>query len=153
MIYELQEPYLSSTKWACAVFSYVALRDPRIFPHFLTNCKFFDKILRKITYVLRFSLQCLSEIFAILRSSERIVIKVEYWSSCKAPVIVVRLYWILNYLDRVSKINQMLTFMKILPAESQLIHADRPTVGRTDWWTDGQYWQKQYALVATLERA
>jgi len=43
--------------------------------------------------------------------------------------------------------------MKILPAEAQLIHADRPTVGRTHWWTDGQYWQKQYWLSASLESA
>jgi len=43
--------------------------------------------------------------------------------------------------------------MKILPAESQSIHADRPTVRRTDWWTDGQSWQKKYSLVAILELA
>jgi len=43
--------------------------------------------------------------------------------------------------------------MKILPAEAQLIHADRPTVGRTHWLTDGQYWQKNYSFAATLERA
>jgi len=43
--------------------------------------------------------------------------------------------------------------MKILPAETQLIHADRPTVERTHWWTDGQYWQKQYSLSAIWERA
>jgi len=28
--------------------------------------------------------------------------------------------------------------MNILQAETHLIHADRPTVGRTDWWKDGQ---------------
>ena len=49
-----------------------------IFPHFLTNCTTLDKILRKVKYVLSFSLQSLSEIFAILRSSERNVIKGEY---------------------------------------------------------------------------
>jgi len=43
--------------------------------------------------------------------------------------------------------------MKILRAETQLIHADRPIVGRTHWWTDGHYWQKQYSLAAILERA
>ena len=111
--------------------------------HFLTNCTIFDKMLRKVRYVLLFPLQSLSETFAILRSTERNVIKDEYWSSCKVPIILVRLKWILNSLDRVCKINLILNFMKILPAEAQLIHADRPTVGRTHWWTDGQYWQKK----------
>jgi len=62
-------------------------------------------------------------------------------SDCSEPSI---------FLDRVSKINEILNFMKVLPAETQFIHADRPTVGRTNWLTDGQYWQKNYSFSAIM---
>jgi len=50
----------------------------QFFLHFLTNCTIFDKMLRKVRYVLLFPLQRSSQTFAILRSIERNVIKDEY---------------------------------------------------------------------------
>ena len=124
-----------------------------IFPHFLTNCTTLDKMLREVKYVLWFSLQSLSEIFAILTSSERNVIKNAHLSSTKVPVILVRLLWILNSLDGVSKNKQILNFKKIVSVETQLVHADRPTLGRTDWWTDGQSYQNRNRLSQFYKHA
>jgi len=48
-------------------------------------------------------------------------------SSCKVPVNLVKIF-----LDRFSKNIQISNFVKILPMEAQLFHAD----GRTDRGTD-----------------
>jgi len=53
--------------------------------------------------VFSFLLQFLSETFLILRRTERDMVKNEYWFLCKVPIILVRLEWNLNFLDRFSK--------------------------------------------------
>jgi hypothetical protein len=54
------------------------------FPHYLINGKIFEKKrLLNTKCVFRISLQLLSEIFFILRRTERDMIKNLYWPSCK----------------------------------------------------------------------
>jgi hypothetical protein len=47
------------------------------------------------------------------KKNERYIIKKIFWPSCKIPVILVRFYWKLNFLDRLSKNTQISNFMKI----------------------------------------
>ena len=54
-----------------------------------------------------------------------------YWSSCKAPVIVVIFSCNLDFLDRFSRNTQISNFIKILPVGADLFHADRRTDGQT----------------------
>jgi len=56
------------------------------------------------------------------------MIKNVYRSSCKVPIILVRMLQNFNFLDRFSKNTQILSFMKICPVETELLHAD----GRKD---------------------
>ena len=48
-------------------------------------------------------------------------------SSCKPVVILVRFQRNLNFLNRFSKSTQISNFMKILPIEAEMFHADRRT--------------------------
>ena len=86
--YSLTCPARNANAPYCNEFPY---RTHAIFSHFLKNCTIFDKMFCKVKYVLWFPLQRLSETFDILRSSEGNVIKEEYRSSCKVPIILVRL--------------------------------------------------------------
>jgi hypothetical protein len=65
--------------------------------------------------------------FFILRRIERDMIEIVYWSSCKIPLILVRVQKHLNFLDRFSKNTQIPNFMKIRPVGDELFRAD----GRT----------------------
>jgi hypothetical protein len=65
-----------------------------------------------------FSLQLLSGTFRILRRIKWDVIQNVYWSSCKVPVILDRVYLNLNFLGSFSKNNRMSNLMKIRPAGS-----------------------------------
>jgi hypothetical protein len=90
--------------------------------------RFLEKNKVNTKCVLWVSIQLLYETFRILRSFQGDVITNLHRSSCKVPVILVRLQWNLNLLDIYSKNTQILNFMKICPVGTELFHAD----GRTD---------------------
>jgi hypothetical protein len=92
-----------------------------IFPHYLTNGTIFGKQSPKTKCVFWFSLQLLSETFLILRRTERDMVKNVYRSSCKVPVIVVRFWWNLNFLDRFSKKTRISNLMEIRPEGAELL--------------------------------
>jgi len=73
------------------------------FPHYLTNCRIFEKMLLNTKCVSWYSLQLLSETFLILRRIERDMIKNVYRPPCKAPVILVWIEWNLIFFDRFWK--------------------------------------------------
>jgi len=73
------------------------------------------KNLLNIKYVFWFPLKLLSGAVLILRRTERDVIKDIYRSCCKEPIILARLYWNSNFLNRFSKNTQILNLMKIRP--------------------------------------
>jgi len=54
-----------------------------------------------------------------------------HWSSCKVPVILVRLYWKLNFFDRCSRNTQISNLMKIRPVGAEFFHVDGQLGERT----------------------
>jgi len=68
-----------------------------------------------------------SEIFVILRRTERDMIKNVYWYACKVSVILLRFQSNLNFLDRFSKNIQLPNFIKLRPVGAGLIHGDTKT--------------------------
>ena len=52
-------------------------------------------------------------------------------SSCKLPIILARVYWNLNFLERFLKNTQISNFMKIREFGAELFHA----ATQTDWQT------------------
>ena len=77
-----------------------------------------------------FSLQILFETFLILRKKQPDDIINSHRYSCKVPVILVRLYWNLYFLDWFSKkYSQVSNFTKFLPVGVQLF----PAGGRTEY--------------------
>jgi hypothetical protein len=77
------------------------------------TARFFGKMLLNIKCVFWFSLQLFSRTFLILKIIQLdIVINVKR-SSSKVPVILVRFYWNLNFLDRFSDEAQRPHFIKI----------------------------------------
>jgi hypothetical protein len=106
-----------------------------IFPYYLINDTIFGgggKLLNT-KCVFWFSLQLLSEIFLILRKTGRDMIINVYRSSCRVPVILVRIQWNWNFLNIFSRNPQISNFMKICPVGAQALHAG----GRADiTWHD-----------------
>jgi hypothetical protein len=103
-----------------------------IFPHYLMDGTTVDKRLLNTQCRFWFSIQRLSESLLILRKTERDTIKNVHWSACTVPVILVRFWGNLNFLDIFSKNTQISNFIKILPDGVEFFHAD----GRTDRRTD-----------------
>ena len=138
------ESYRYSIIWAC-VFSLrntpytahthiaiCALSGSTIFFHIITwTALISKKKLLNIWCVFQFSLQLLSETFFILSGTQRDMIKIVSWSSCKEPVKLVRFFWYLNFLYRLSKNAQLLTFMKIRPMGAEVFHENTRTDGQT----------------------
>ena len=60
----------------------------------------------------------------ILRSSDRDIVINVHRSLCKVPVILVRFYDTWHFPTEFRKYSN---FMKILPVEVELVHADRQT--------------------------
>jgi len=61
-----------------------------IFPHSLINGTIFEKTVMYIKCVFLFSLELSSETLLILIRNRGDMIKIEYWSYCKVPIILVR---------------------------------------------------------------
>ena len=73
---------------ACAILPSVACPALQYFPHYLINGTIFEKQLLNTKCVFWFSLQILSEIFFILRRTERDIITNVYWSSLTYPLFL-----------------------------------------------------------------
>ena len=77
--------------------------------------------------VFRFSLQLRSEIFLILRTTERGMVRNVHWFSCKVPFILVRFYRNFNFLDSFSKNTRVSKLTKNCPMTAEFFQADRQT--------------------------
>jgi len=75
----------------------------------------------------------LSETFLVIRRTARDLIISLQWSSRKVPLIFVRFYCKLYFLDRFSKNIQISNFTKIRPVGAELFHPE----GQTDCQRDG----------------
>ena len=95
----------------CTILSSVAWPTlPFFSPHFLINGTIIDtKVIEDKMCVSIFSTTSV-EIFLILRRIGWDKVKAGYWSSSKVPTILVRLYWNLNFLDRIEKNIQITKF-------------------------------------------
>jgi hypothetical protein len=93
-----------------------------IFPHYLRNCMILVKKSLNIKCVFWFFLQILPGTFLVLRRNDK---KNVCWPSRKVPVILVRFYWNLDFLNRFSKKTEISNFKKIRPLGAELFHADR----------------------------
>jgi len=78
-----------------------------------------------------FSLHLPSWTFLILNRIERDMIINMHCSSCKVPIILVRISWNFNFLERFSRNPHISNFMKILPVGAESFHADGRTGGQT----------------------
>ena len=113
---------------ACVVLPSVACTTQQHFPTLSHKQHDFQKQLLNEKSVFRDFLQLLHVIFFILRRNERDMIENVCWSSCKMPLIVVRVQRHLKFLDSFSKNTQIPNFIKIRPVGDELFRADERTV-------------------------
>ena len=107
-----------------------------IFFHVISKWHDYRKQIFKII-LFAFSLQFMAETFLVLIRIRRDIINIcRYWR--KVPVILVRFWSNLNFLDRFSKNPQIWIFVKIRPVGAESFRANKQKVGRTEGWTDGQ---------------
>jgi hypothetical protein len=104
-------PLVSSMQCACAILSSAAFHSLQYFSNSHKQHDFRKHVTGHKMCVL-ISSTALSEIFRILRRIQRDVIINLHWSSCKAPIIFVRLWWKLNFLHRFSKNTKIWNFKK-----------------------------------------
>jgi len=118
--------------FACVILSSVAYPALPYTSTLFHTQHFFFKKKKKIywTYIF-FSVQGLSEMFPILRRTERDRIKNVNWSSCKIPVV--RCSRNLNFLDRFSKNTQTSNFVVIRPVATESFHAENRRTDRQIW--------------------
>ena len=81
------------------------------FQHYFINDTILGGGMLNTKCVFWFSLRFLSEIFLILRRTERDFIKNVHWFSCQLSVILVRFHWNLNFLDRFTTAIQISIFL------------------------------------------
>jgi hypothetical protein len=87
-----------------------------------------------IKCVFWFSVQFLSEIFLILRRTERDIFKNINWSSCKSNGCSCKIINNFEYSRRIFEKYSNINFIKLGPGEAELFHADR----RTDRHDEGK---------------
>ena len=102
------------------------------FPLYLINGTIFEKKCYWTQNVFWFSLQCLSEIFFILRSIERDMIENVYCCSCKVPLILVRFSWNLGFSQQIFGKYLNIKFYAYQFRGSRVMLTD----GRTERLTD-----------------
>ena len=109
---------------ACAIQLFVACPALQYFSTFSHKRHDFRKKKKKvIEHITRvFSLQLFPETFLILRRNERDMNK-----NVHVPVIFVRFWWNLNFLDILSNNTQISNFMKICAVWEESFHADART--------------------------
>ena len=109
---------------ACAIQLFVACPALQYFSTFSHKRHDFRKKKKKVTeHITRvFSLQLFPETFLILRRNERDMNK-----NVHVPVIFVRFWWNLNFLDILSNNTQISNFMKICAVWEESFHADART--------------------------
>jgi hypothetical protein len=113
-------PYLSDIHSAYALLYWYLwpVWTYNIFPHYLIHGTIFGKRLLNMICVFWFPIQ-----FKRKKNRQAILINV-HRSSCKVPVILVRFWTNLNFLDEFSKIF-ISNFMKIRPVGAEFFHPDR----------------------------
>jgi len=96
-----------------------------IFSHYLINGTIFRKrVIEHEMCVLSFSTTFVWNISHSKKNPARYNVNV-HSSSCMVPVILVRFWWNMNFLNRFSKYTQISNFMKICPVGTELLHVDR----------------------------
>ena len=117
---------LPSMQCACAILSYPAYPALQYFFHNIAKTARFSKKkkLLNIKCVFLFSLHLLFQTFNTLGKFVRNTIMNLHWSLSKVPVMRVRFYLNMNFLNRFSKNIHVPNFMKIRPVGAELFHAD-----------------------------
>ena len=95
-----------------------------IFPQYLFNGTNFRKRLLSITCVLVFSTTFAWNILILRRIQQNIIINIGR-SSCKVIVILVRFYWLLDFLDKFMKNTCILNLTEIRPVGAEFFHTGR----------------------------